>query len=105
MKMRDTLESYDAPAYDLVSEEDSLHLRVLDMIASLVLDNLLGRGVDEADVDVLLLPDACEQRKTLIEFECKWNFALTVCVKELKFVFNSIICVLTLCFLSKQSEN
>ena len=61
--MRDTLGCYDAPADDLVSEEDSLHLRVLDMIAPLVLDHLLGRGVDEADVEVLLLPHAFKQRK------------------------------------------
>ena len=56
-------EYYNAPADDLVGEEDSLHLRVLDMIASLVLDNLLGRGVDETDVDVLLLPHAFNERK------------------------------------------
>ena len=57
------LEYYNAPADDLVGEEDSLHLRVLDMIAPLVLDHLLGRGVDETDVDVLLLPHACNERK------------------------------------------
>ena len=55
--------TYNAPADDLVGEEDSLHLRVLDMIAPLVLDNLLGRGVDETDVDVLLLPHAFNERK------------------------------------------
>lgn len=60
---RQSLERYNAPADDLVGEEDSLHLRVLDMIAPLVLDHLLGRGVDETDVDVLLLPHACNERK------------------------------------------
>ena len=49
---------YKAPADDLVGEEDSLHLRVLDMIAPLILDHLLGRGVDESDVQVLLLTNA-----------------------------------------------
>ena len=56
---RQCLEYYNAPADDLVGEEDSLHLWVLDMIAPLILDHLLGRGVDETDVDVLLLPHAC----------------------------------------------
>ena len=45
------------PAYDLVSQEDSLHLRVLDMVAALILHHLLGGGVDEPDVEVLLLSD------------------------------------------------
>ena len=56
--MKDTLRRYNAPADDLMGQEDSLHLRVLDMIASLVLDHLLGRGVDESDVQVLLLTHA-----------------------------------------------
>lgn len=58
MKMKDTLRSYNAPADDFMGEEDSLHLRVLDMIASLILHDLLGRGVDESDVQVLLLTHA-----------------------------------------------
>ena len=58
MKMKDTLRRYNAPADDLVGEEDSLHLRVLDMIAPLILDHLLGRGVDESDVQVLFLTNA-----------------------------------------------
>ena len=57
MKMKDTLRRNNAPADDLMGQEDSLHLRVLDMIASLVLHHLLGGGVDEPDVEVLLLPD------------------------------------------------
>ena len=64
LKMReDTLDLtlYNAPADDLMSEEDSLHLRVLDMIAPLVLHHLLGRGVDESDVDVLFLTHACTE--------------------------------------------
>ena len=46
------------PADDFVSEEDSLHLRVLDVVAPLILHNLLGGGVDESDVEVLLLSDS-----------------------------------------------
>ena len=58
IEMKDTLRRYNSPADDLMGQEDSLHLRVLDMIASLVLDNLLGRGVDESDVQILLLTHA-----------------------------------------------
>ena len=46
------------PADDFVSEEDSLHLRVLDVVAPFILHNLLGGGVDEPDVEVLLLSDS-----------------------------------------------
>ena len=46
------------PADDFVSEEDSLHLRVLDVVAPFILHNLLGGGVDESDVEVLLLSDS-----------------------------------------------
>ena len=41
-----------------MSEEDSLHLRVLDVVAPLVLHHVLGGGVDEPDVEVLLLSDS-----------------------------------------------
>ena len=58
MKMKDTLRRNNAPADDLMGQKDSLHLRVLDMIASLVLHHLLGREVDESDVQVLLLTHA-----------------------------------------------
>ena len=46
------------PADDFMSEEDSLHLWVLDVVAPLVLHDLLGGGVDESDVEVLLLSDS-----------------------------------------------
>ena len=46
------------PADDFVSKKDSLHLRVLDVVAPLILHNLLGGGVDESDVEVLLLSDS-----------------------------------------------
>ena len=46
------------PADDFVSEEDSLHLWVLDVVAPLILHHLLGGGVDEPDVEVLLLSDS-----------------------------------------------
>ena len=41
-----------------MSEEDSLHLWVLDVVAPLVLHDMLGGGVDESDVEVLLLSDS-----------------------------------------------
>ena len=46
------------PADDFMSEEDSLHLWVLDVVAPFILHHLLGGGVDEPDVEVLLLSDS-----------------------------------------------
>ena len=58
-------------------EQHPLHLGILDVVAALVLHNLLGGGVDEADEDVLLLSYA-------------------VCVEQLQLVLDSIVGVLSL---------
>ena len=54
------------PADDFVSKKDSLHLRVLDMVTALILHHLLGGGVDEPDVEVLLLSDTWTFQSDLV---------------------------------------